>query len=165
MTEARNDNVEAHEPTDRDETFQHIRRTDLPWRPATRTRCGLVVDSLKPDRLITVEDAGAKWKRMGAQRAALFLCMSCVSRTSAYYWPEWDVDPVGRFERELSNGMGRRKTDEPRLVELELRAIAILIADHRDEFDGLIALQRDGGLVQMSDLRRQRAKTKTRGKL
>lgn len=40
-----NDNNEARDVTERDETFQHISRTNLPWRAATRTRCGLIVES------------------------------------------------------------------------------------------------------------------------
>lgn len=157
----RDDNDEAPATTERDETFQHISRTDLPWRAATRTRCGLIVASLKPDALITVAEASAKFKRMGQQRASMFLCMSCCNKSSHYYWPEWDVDPVGRLARELGNGMGGRTdaADAKRLIELELRAVALLIEYHRGEFDELIELQRDGALVQMADLR-----TRAKGK-
>lgn len=136
------------------ELLQHVIRTPLPWRDSTLTRCGRVVDELGPDRVITIVEAGAKVKRLGQQRASLFLCMTCADRG---VWPEWDASPVGRMAAECSGAMWRREGDAALVqIELELRAIARMIANHRDEFDADVAAQRDGSLVTIAQLRQRR---------
>lgn len=130
----------------------HIARTPLPWRAATKTVCGKPVTNYPTERVIGLHDAVAMQRRMGTQRFALAICMTCANNVG--HWAEWDSDPVGRMEREVTGG-GFRKI-EP-VVEHELRAMAALIAGHREEFDAMVESYASGGVVSMSDLRKQRA--------
>lgn len=139
--------------TDPDEVLQHIRRTDLPWREATKTRCGRLVAELAADRVIPLDEARAKVKRLGKQRAAMFLCMTCCNHIDD--WPEWDADPVTRMERECAGGRWRKRDSDLELVERELRAIAMLVLAHRDEFDA--AVNGLGEVESLTDIRASRA--------
>jgi hypothetical protein len=125
------------------EELEHVRRPNLPWRSSDLTECGL--DTNRPT--ITREQLRAKWKRQGQQRAAMTTCMTCLS--TARRWPSWDEDPVGCLGREAY--LGESHGDAFRI---ELRAIALLIAAHREEFDQAV---RDlNAAPTLDDLRRQR---------
>jgi len=139
---------------DPDEVLQHVRRTDLPWRQATHTNCGREIAELAPDRVISHSEARAKVNRMGKQRAAMFLCMTCAGRW--YVTPEWDDDPVGRMYAECQKFVNR--SDSENIVAHELRAIAMLIAAHRDEFNEAVAgLSGAVSLTAARATKRQRA--------
>lgn len=130
---------------------EHVRRPDLPWRTSTMTECGrptndvgVVIDR---DALI------AKIKRDGVQRAAYTTCMTCME--TARRWPLWSEDPVRALSREFYGGRA-----DPRFVG-ELRALAALVEEHRDEFDGYVE-----GLaetVSLDQVRRARARRVTLG--
>ena len=135
-----------------DGPLTHIARTPLPWRIATKTVCGKPIANYPTERVVGLADAVAMQRRMGTQRFVLAICMTCAHNVGK--WAEWDADPMRRMEREVTGG-GFRKI-EP-IVEHELRAIAALIAAHRDEFDATVESYASGGIVSMSDLRKQRA--------
>lgn len=139
-----------------DEVLQHVSRPDMPWRAATLTRCGREVAELAEGRVIDVDTARAKVKRLGQQRAAMFLCMTCCNHVGD--WPEWDVNPIGRMNRECS-GAAYRRDDDPRVAGLatDLRALAILADRHRDEFDAIVAGLQDPNLVGLAQHRARRA--------
>lgn len=138
---------------DRAEALTHITRTGLPWRAADRTVCGKPISQYPAQLVINLADAQAMQRRLGQQRFALAICMTCAHNVG--HWAEWDANPVMRFQREVNgNGMGRDRHDE--LIERELRAIAALIAAHRDEFDDMVTALADGSVVTMQQLRRQR---------
>lgn len=119
------------------EPLTHVIRPSLPWRPDVdaMTECGLRADSYPS---VPRDEASAQWKKMGAQRAALWLCMTCVN--TAERWPTWDEDPAGCLGREVERARYRRgdKT-EAEVFRSELRAIAKLIELHRDDFDTLLS--------------------------
>lgn len=138
---------------DRDADLHHICRTSLPWRDATRTVCGKQISQYRPDLVINLADAHAMQRRLGQQRFALTICMTCAHNVG--HWAEWDANPIKRFQREINgNGMGSDRNDDQ--VEHELRAIAALIERHRQEFDDMVAALSDGSVVTMEQLRRSR---------
>lgn len=139
---------------DRAEALTHITRTDLPWRVADKTVCGKLISQYRPELVVNLADAHAMQRRLGRQRFALAICMTCANNVGG--WAEWDTNPVMRFQRELNgNGFGRGSDDQ--LVERELRAIAALIAAHRAEFDDMVTALSDGSVVTMQQLRQKRA--------
>lgn len=138
------------------EPLTHVERPTLPWRTGEQamTECGLRADSYPT---ATREEASAQWKRMGAQRASLHMCMTCVQ--TADRWPTWDVDPAGCLGREITP-VWRRSDGDERAARMrnELLAIAALIEAHRDDFDQLCA-----GLDETVSLRDRRRAKQFRG--
>lgn len=55
------------------EPLTHVIRPSLPWRVDTdaMTECGLRADSYPA---VSRDEASARWKKLGAQRASLWLC-------------------------------------------------------------------------------------------
>lgn len=139
-----------------DEPLTHIRRTPLPWRETHKTVCGRPVSQYPDDLVVTLEQAKAMQRRLGQQRFALAICMTCAHNVG--HWVRWDDDPLGRMQREVTGG-GFGKV-EPEIVN-ELRAIALLIDAHREEFDGLVADFAGGGITTMAQLRQKRAQRRT----
>ena len=134
-----------------DQPLTHIIRTGLPWREATKTVCGRPVTQYPANLVINLRDAVAMQRRLGTQRFALAICMTCAHHVNR--WVEWDTDPQQRMEREVTGG-GFGKIDP--LLDAELRAIAALISAHRDEFDQTVEAFVNKDVVTMSDLRAQR---------
>lgn len=135
-----------------DEPLTHITRTALPWREATKTVCGHPVAQYPAGLVVNLADARVMQRRLGKQRFALAICMTCAHNVG--HWVEWDENPIGRMEREVTGGaFGKR---EP-VLEAELRAIAALIELHREEFDDLVSSYVNRDVVTMAQLRRQRA--------
>jgi len=122
--------------------LDHVLRAALPWRDGpVLTECGKLPAGGMP--VITVTAFIAKVKREGKQRSSMTTCMTCWSTAARHHVISWDTDPVGVMMREV--GWARTFTpgvvrDDPtaRLFLAELRAIADLIARHREEFDGLV---------------------------
>lgn len=115
------------------EPVDHIERPGLPWRgDSPMTECGLNKKSVK---MLSRDEFKQRLKDYGQQRTALTTCMTCIN--TAHRWRTWEEDPREAVDREIqwegrwTNGQhGRRLRDE-------LRAVAILIANHREEFDRL----------------------------
>lgn len=126
--------------TGRNPDLEHVHRPALPWRDETMTECGLPATS---DRRIISRDAfRLKVRREGIQRSALTTCMTCWH--TARRWEVWNVCPADILRRELQNFHNAARTER---LNAELRAIAALIAAHRDEFDSYLT-----GLAQTTDL-------------
>lgn len=140
----------------RDEPLTHISRTPLPWRDPGKTVCGHPIAQYPDHLVVNLADARAMQKRLGKQRFALAICMTCAHNVG--HWASWDENPFGRMQREVTGGgFGKR---EPEL-EAELRAIATLIAARRDEFDGLVAAFASGDVPTIQQLRQKRASKAT----
>lgn len=133
-----------------DEPLSHIIRTPLPWRDEQLTECGRPTNDC--GRVITVADARGAVKTLGKQRAAMMLCMTCANTCTR--WATWDENPQARLAREVSQSTYHRG---PRVAQInrELRAIALLIEEHRDEYDAAVAVL--GEAVSIDDLRAARA--------
>lgn len=134
------------------EPLTHVARTSLPWRDADRTVCGHPISQYAEGLVLNLADARAMARRLGQQRFALVICMTCAN--NAGRWAEWDDNPLMRMEREVTGG-GFRKIDEQ--IVHELRAIGLLIMHHREEFDGLVESFASGDVVTMRDLRAMRS--------
>jgi hypothetical protein len=141
----------------------HITRGVLPWRTgADQTQCGKPVTSLV-GRLVTREEAMARIKRIGQQRAAFTLCMTCAStsdRHSRYLEMDDAVAAVARHVSAASRAWppdGRRSTaewEERQRLNVEFEAISALISAHRDEFAEYLFGREQ--TVSLADRRRQR---------
>lgn len=113
----------------------HVQRPMLPWRDdAGTTECGL--DASKVPTL-SREEFLERMKDMGAQRAALFTCMTCTS--TAKRWGSWEDDPRKAMEREINWETWTRRTDRGDRLRDELISIGELIERHRAEFDEIMA--------------------------
>lgn len=130
------------------EQLEHILRPPIPWRDGTpKTECGLKGDSKSS---ITFADFRAKFAREGQQRSALTTCMTCWYRAvnGSKLNEDWDHRPGAVVAREI--GYDHSGTD---LIDQELRALAILAAEHKEEFRQILT-----GLtstVSLEDARRR----------
>ena len=111
----------------------HVARMSLPWRPAWQTECGLVIGQAN---VLTRAEWIAKVKREGEQRAAFSTCMTCwhtAGRRGHDHLgaEEASLKAIAR-ELESYNKIGRE------VLKADFSAIAILIANHRAEFDELV---------------------------
>lgn len=135
-----------------DEPLKHIARTPLPWRESGKTVCGKPISQYVKGLVLSLEEAFALSRRLGAQRFALTHCMTCAH--NANRWTRWEDSPVARMEREVTGGaFGKRES----ILEHELRSIADLIAAHREEFDERVESYANGDVTTMAGLRRKRA--------
>lgn len=134
------------------EPLTHIARPPLPWRDPRLTICGQPVAQYRAGLVMAYDDAPAVSRRLGRQRFALTHCMTCAGNWS--HWSTWETDPRARLARELGY-LGMTKTDA--IVVAELRAIAVLIEEHRADFDALVEAHVSGGVVTMAQLRAKRA--------
>jgi hypothetical protein len=125
-------------------TRDHIIRADLPWRKADRTQCGRPVKDV--GSYTTMEVIADRIKRLGRQRTAFTVCMTCFHTGSKYQ--TWAESPVEVIQREAWG------QDTERLAN-DLRALAALAEAHRGEFDDYLS-----GLAETIDLasRRRRAR-------
>jgi hypothetical protein len=138
------------------ERLDHIARPGLPWRADGLTECGHPTAGMA---VITVDEWKARIRRIGQQRAAFTVCMTCAGREG--YSRPWRQDPIGVLFRELKRvgefRPSRAVAPEHDRMVAELRAITDLVAAHRDEFDGYLS-----GLGDTVDLARARNRRKAR---
>jgi hypothetical protein len=115
----------------------HIERSNLPWHDDERvTECGL--DAAKHPTWSRAA-AVATCKEMGKQRFSLFVCMTCMSTAERH--STWEEDPASCMGRYTEGRSLRWRSDDEGAIRFanELRAIALLIEAHRDEFDEAVA--------------------------
>lgn len=111
----------------------HVLRPPLPWRRSQpRTECGLTTE-VGSDHVETREQFKARLKLEGDRRARFSTCQTCLD--TAQRWPSWDEDPAKCLERELPRWGQKQPVD----VRQELRAVAMIVERHREEFDELVA--------------------------
>lgn len=119
------------------EPVDHIERPTLPWRTGqTLTECGLGAVHV---RTMTRTDYSRRLKEWGQQRTAITTCVTCYNTARRH--GTWEEDPRQAVEREIAwEGNGRWSHNE-RGTQFrdELKAIAILIERHKDEFTELCA--------------------------
>jgi hypothetical protein len=120
------------------EPVDHIERPRLPWRDAgTITECGF--DASKVQTL-TRDEFFQRLKDYGQQRTAMLTCMTCSD--TAKRWGTWTDDPRNALQREIEWEWGRgyrARSDRGMRLHDEFLAIATLIENHREEFDGFVA--------------------------
>jgi hypothetical protein len=125
----------------------HIARELPPWRTESVTECGRAAKDVA--RTLTRDEAAALVKRLGRQRSAMQLCMTCVSASDRNR--SWRVSPSAVIRRDVES-YGWRGHGARNLLDGELEAIAALIDAHRSEFNGYLA-----GLGETADLAARRA--------
>jgi hypothetical protein len=133
------------------EPVGHIERPRLPWRPendATLTECGFEAVKVKT---LTRSEFARRLKEYGQQRTAILTCMTCVQ--TAQRWSAWEDDPCQAVDREIQ-WEGRWGDQHGHLLRDELRAIALLIKSHPDEFKELVNVVM--GTVDFAAERRKR---------
>lgn len=141
--------------TDDKPSISHVERPAPPWRTAPgRTECGLPIAG---HPVITRAEFEAMVRRLGGQRASMFLCMTCWS--SAGQWADWSTDPVQVVMRETFGPRSIREVMANRAHPTfrdELRALAALVDAHRGEFDGYLAGLGDTASLDAARTRRHR---------
>lgn len=114
---------------------EHVLRPILPWRVGSLTECGRDSD----EGTLTRDELVAKVRKQGPSRAKLTTCLTCFE--TAQRWPGWEANPAAVMAREVK-GVSYWTGHEGAEINDELRAIAMLIAEHRDEFDETLAALR-----------------------
>ena len=132
------------------EDLEHVARPLLPWRNDLLTECGLPEQPGR--RIISRTMFEAKVKKQGKSRSAMTTCMTCWH--AAVRWRDWATSPSEVMRRELPNWCNR---DMSRPLDAELRAIEVLVAAHRDEFDDYLA-----GLAEATDMNTKRVARRRR---
>ena len=138
----------------------HIVRPTVPWRDPDLTQCGRSVADVA--KVVSLDEARRRWRDQGEARASFTLCMTCV-QTADRHRVDWDSNPIGIVSREATaldyvwQSRGRREDHDQDLAQAtrlthELRAIAMLIDAHRDEFEAAVA-----GQSEVTDLGKIRA--------
>lgn len=117
------------------EPVDHIERPRLPWRASAEslTECGLVATTT---RTLSRTDFARRLKEWGERRTMIATCMTCLQ--TARRWSDWDANPRQALEREIQWEERWGTHDRGNLVRDELRAIALLISRHSEEFRTLL---------------------------
>ena len=157
----------------------HITRAVLPWRiEADLTECGKPLTDLA-GRLVTREEAAARIKRIGQQRAAYTLCLTCAGTSDRRNRSEpadaaaiifrvteglrYAAAPLPFVQYEGSERLAARRQRaerewaERQRFNVEVEAIVALIAAHREEFDGYLSGREQ--TVSLAERRGQRRTT------
>lgn len=130
----------------------HIARPMLPWRTdEPLTECRLDARSYPT---WTREEARREAARLGKTRFYMVACVTCIQTSERYQ--TWDENPSSAMAREVERHSHRYGIGPDPQINLELRAIALLIESHRDEFDTLVGDLRS--TVSLADARRTRTR-------
>ena len=122
-----------------DQPVEHIAREPLPWRDSLLTECGLAPSGGRT--ILTGTEYDAKVRKQGEQRAALSTCMTCWTardRNSAT-WLDSPDDVILRYATAARTMRGGNPRAEAAQFNAELKAIAAVVAAHRDQFEGFLA--------------------------
>ena len=111
-----------------DLVLAHIVRGRLPWETgAERTECGH--DASEFARVATRDEVRARVAEIGKTRAVYEFCITCTETANRH--PTWDHDPLAALGR-LPGWYARDARAD--LARRELRAVALLIQEHWDEY-------------------------------
>jgi hypothetical protein len=113
--------------------LQHVLRPMLPWRNEHLTECGKTPN----EHALTRDAFIAKVRQQGKKRAAMTTCMTCFE--TAQRWPDWNANPVAVLAREVKGVTYWGEAAHEAPLRDELRAIALLIEAHPEEFAGTLA--------------------------
>lgn len=111
--------------------LKHIERPRLPWQTDRLTECGRDVDDYREDIVIDRPQVKRLLAAYGQQRVAFLLCMTCLNRAN-YSHDSWEDNPASVMRRHCERG------GDGAAINVELRALALLVDAHRDEFDQAI---------------------------
>jgi hypothetical protein len=133
------------------EPLQHILRPALPWQTERLTECGRNPDDFREGLVIDRVEVKRLLAAHGKQRVAFMVCMTCFGRSN-YSHDSWEDNPASVMRRHCERaGFG---SDPSLAINVELRALALLVEAHREEFDQAVRdLQ---GAVPLAARRKQR---------
>lgn len=112
---------------------RHIDRPVPPWEDSPITMCGRLHTDVAT--VVTRGAAVRLAKRIGIQRAGLFLCMQCLDR-ARYRGKGWEADPVDATSWWLDRHR-MRQTAQAEHMAVTLHALGQLVERHREEFEAL----------------------------
>lgn len=137
--------------------LQHIERPRLPWQTERLTECGRNPEDFREGLVIDRMEVKALLAKHGKQRVSFMLCMTCLGRSN-YSHDTWEDNPSSVMRRHCERaGWGN---DPAQPINVELRALALLVEAHREEFDQAVRdLQ---GAVPLAQ-RRQAKRRASRG--
>jgi hypothetical protein len=133
----------------------HVTRPLPPWRKPEHqlTECGLRTSQ---HQALGADEFERRLTDWGRQRTAMMTCMTCYSTYERYRGATWEKDPVRALAREAEKARWYRPDSERReRMDIELRALMQLVADHSEEFDAIVArLEWHEQTVKDRDVRR-----------
>lgn len=117
------------------EPLKHIERPALPWQTERLTECGRNPDDFREGLVLERTEVKRLLAEHGKQRVAFLLCMTCLNRSN-YSHDSWEDNPASVMRRHCERtGWG---SDPTLPINVELRALALLVEAHREEFDQAI---------------------------
>lgn len=112
--------------------LKHIERPRLPWQADYLTECGRRADDFREGLVLGRVEVKALVAEHGKQRMTFLLCITCLNRSN-YSFDSWEVNPAAVMRRHCDRaGSG---SDPQMPLNVELRALALLVEAHREEFD------------------------------
>lgn len=143
------------------EILDHIERSVPPWQRDRFTECGRFVRDVVSIK--TADEIRAKVAKVGKQRAAFSTCMTCAERWRSH--DGWEANPIAVVHRSTERGQwssyfvrGEKDARSERVRE-ELRAVALLVERHREEYDkALEDMKGTSSLAQARQAKRGRAR-------
>jgi hypothetical protein len=142
-----------------DAPLDHLLRAMPPWWTGTAvTECGRPAADVKS--VVERSAMKAKFDRLGKQRAAFSTCMTCAGLYSRAQ--SWEARPADVLARAIEGMRWREVGDQgdsaAQRMRRELLALGVLVEEHREEFEGLVAaLEQTGDLDQARRRSRMRA--------
>lgn len=122
--------------------LRHLPRLAPPWSEPDVTVCGRPMSDVRS--VVSFEDARALYRRHGQARAVFLFCQTCIAshRGKAHIETRFERAPahvVVDWASRAGSFYYKKDTPEAARIEAELKALAALAAEHREEFDTLVA--------------------------
>lgn len=114
-----------------DQPLKHLPLEVPPWSRLELTVCGRMRDDVAA--MTTVDEATARIKRDGKQRAYASLCMTCIGRVHSLTW-ETNPQETTFYWVQKADSYHGAKNPIRNLVLAELKALAALVRAHPDEW-------------------------------
>jgi hypothetical protein len=126
----------------------HIVRDPIPWETGEPlTECGHAASEMA--RIVTREQVRDRVRVIGSQRAHYEFCMTCTQ--TADRWSTWEQDPLNCLHRLPNSYYGSERSARGKLLRSELRAVALVVRAHWDEY--LATLEQVRGTSSLTDAR------------
>lgn len=132
------------------EPVRHVDRPVPPWEDSPVTMCGRTHTDVQV--VVTREAASKLARKIGVQRAGVFLCLSCIDRLR-YRGGVWERKPVEVTQWWLERHQYRQTAQSERAA-VTLLALGQLVDRHREEFEAL----RDPDVTRLDAARQARTR-------
>jgi hypothetical protein len=117
--------------------LRHLPRACPPWAAQGRTVCGRSYNDVQV--VLPWDEAQALVRKIGRRRAEFLFCQTCLSMhgsrmASPARWEQYPDQVVQDYAQRSS----WRSTADGEQTRAELRGLALLVAAHREEFEGYV---------------------------